>query len=123
MRRYELSDHEWSRIEEYFEKKEAGTPGRPPRDPREMLNAIVWLARSGAPWRDLPERFGPWETVYSKFRKWLSENLLEKIFDALKIDADMETLCIDSTSVRVHQHAAGAKKGANPLKSVDHVAD
>ena len=116
MRRYELTDAEWTRIEKYFPEKVSGTPGRPPKPARPMINAIVWLARSGAPWRDLPERFGPWETVYSRFRALLDNGTLVKIFQDLNIDADLQDLSLDSTSVRVHQHAARAKKGANPMK-------
>jgi len=116
MRRYELTDAEWSRIEKYFPEKAPGTPGRPPKPTRPIINAIVWLARSGAPWRDLPERFGPWETVYTRFRVLLDNGTLVKIFRDLNIDTDLQDLAIDSTSVRVHQHAAGAKKGANPMK-------
>jgi transposase len=87
-----------------------------PADRQNPRDAIVWLARSGAPWRDLPERFGPWETVYTRFRALLNNGTLVKIFQDLNIDADMHDLALDSTSVRAHQHAAGAKKGANPMK-------
>ena len=113
MRRYELTDGEWERIKGYFPEKEAGTRGRPPKPPREVLNGIIWIARSGAPWRDLPERFGPWETVYTRFRELVDSGILVQIFKALNIDADMQDVSLDSTSVKVHQHAAGAKKGAN----------
>jgi len=116
MRRYELTDFEWSRISKYFPEKEAGTPGRPPRPHRLIVNGIVWIARSGAPWRDLPERFGPWETVYTRFRELADNGILFQIFKDSNIDADMQDVSLDSTSVKVHQHAAGAKKGANPQK-------
>ena len=117
MRRYELTDIEWDRIKDFFPEKQAGTPGRPQKDTRPILNGVIWLARSGAPWRDLPERYGPWQTVYTRFQEWLKSGVVEQIFAALSIDADMETLSLDSTSVRVHQHGTGAKKGANQLKS------
>jgi transposase len=123
MRRYELQDSEWERISEYFPDKEAGSPGRPPKPARDMINGIVWIARSGAPWRDLPERYGPWETVYTRFRELIANGILLQIFAELNIDADMQDISLDSTSVRVHQHAAGAKKGANPSKSDGLVAD
>jgi transposase len=116
MRRYELTDEEWGKIEKYFPEKQAGTPGRPPKPARPIVNAIVWLARSGAPWRDLPERFGPWETVYTRFRTMVDNGILLMIFQQLNVDADFQDLAIDSTGVRAHQHAAGAKKGANPMK-------
>lgn len=117
MRRYELTDTEWERIEKYFPEKISGTPGRPPKPIRPILNGILWIARSGAPWRDLPERFGPWETVYTRFRSLVNNGILVQIFSDLNIDADMQDVSLDSTSIRVHQHAAGAKKGANLPKS------
>ena len=67
MRRYELTDNEWERIKQYFPEKAPGTPGRPPKPTRPILNGILWIA--GAPWRDLPERFGPWETAYTRFHE------------------------------------------------------
>jgi len=123
MRRYEISDEEWERISKYFPEKKAGSPGRPPKPARDMINGIVWIARSGAPWRDLPERYGPWETVYTRFRELIANGILIEIFANLNIDADMQDISLDSTSVRVHQHASGAKKGANPSKSDVQEAD
>jgi transposase len=76
-----------------------------------LLNAILWIARSGAPWRDLPERYGSWKTVYDRFNKWSREGVFEEIFEILNVAADMQELSIDSTSIKVHQHAAGAQKG------------
>lgn len=111
MRRYELSDTEWERISKYFPEKEPGTPGRPPKPHRPVVNAIIWIARSGAPWRDLPERYGPWETVYTRFRELVNSGILIQIFRDLNMDADMQDISLDSTSVRVHQHGTGAKKG------------
>ena len=117
MRRYELTDNEWERIKKYFPDKEPGTPGRPPKPHRPMINGIVWIARSGAPWRDLPERYGPWETVYTRFRELIDNGILAMMFRDLNIDADMQDISLDSTSIRVHQHGTGAKKRANPPKS------
>lgn len=109
-KRYELSDYEWSVISHLLPQKAPNTQGRPQKDNREMFNAIIWLARSGAAWRDLPERYGSWETVYSKFRKWLDDGVIDNIFRVLSIDAELENLSLDSTIVRAHQHCAGAKK-------------
>jgi len=120
MRRYELHDSEWERINHHFPEKAPGTPGRPPNPHRPIVNGIVWIARSGAPWRDIPERYGSWETAYTRFRELVDSDVLVKIFKELNIDADMQDLALDSTSVRVHQHAAGAKKGANLPKSDVH---
>ena len=117
MRRYELTDSEWESIEKYLLKKEPGTRGRPPKSKRDIINGIVWIARSGAPWRDMPERYGPWETVYWWFQQLIENGILTSIFKDLNVDADMQDVAIDSTSVKAHQHAAGAKKGANQTKS------
>lgn len=76
-----------------------------------MLNAMLWLTRSGAGREDLPERYGSWKTVYSRFCKWSDDGTFISIFNTLNKDADMENLSIDSTIVKAHQHSAGAKKG------------
>ena len=116
MRRYELTDSEWKRISKYFPEKVLGTPDRPPKEHRPIVNGIVWIARSAAPWRDLPERYGPWETVYTRFRELIENGILVAIFCDWNIDADLQDISLDSTTVRVHQHAAGAKKGAKAPK-------
>jgi transposase len=110
-KRYEISDEEWERIKDLLPSDKQKKQGRPPKPNRDMFNAILWIARSGAPWRDLPERYGSWKTVYDRFNKWTKEDVFEKVFKILNVDADTQELSIDSTSVKVHQHAAGAKKG------------
>ena len=84
IRRYELTDAEWERLQPYFPERQAGDKGRPKREPRDLLNGIFWIARSGAAWRDLPERYGPWQTVYKRFREWSESGLIEKIFHELE---------------------------------------
>lgn len=123
-RRYELTDTEYVQIEGLLPAERNGKQGRPGKDNRTMLNGIIWIARSGAPWRDLPERYGPWQSVYSRFRKWIEDGILDNIFRVLTIDADTETLMIDSTIVRAHQSSAGEKGGIvrNP-KSAEAEAD
>ena len=91
--------------------KKTGKPGRPSKDNRTMLNGMVWIARSGAPWRDLPERYGPWNSVYSRFRKWIDDEILDNIFRVLSLEAELDELSLDATIVQAHQHSAGAKKG------------
>jgi transposase len=110
-KRYEISDEEWERVKDLLPSDKLEKQGRPPKPNRDMLNAILCIAMSGAPWRDLPERYGSWKTVYDKFNKWAKESVFEKVFEILNVDADMQELSIDSTSVKVHQHAAGAQKG------------
>jgi len=110
-KRYELTDQEWSQIKPLLPPERTGQKGRPAKNHRTFLNGIVWLARSGAPWRDLPERYGSWKSVYTRFCKWRDTGLLEQTFQTLSTDADFENLMIDSTIVKVHKSAAGAKKG------------
>ena len=110
-RRYEISDTEWERVKDLLPPERTGKAGRPSGDNRTALNGILWIARSGAPWRDLPERYGSWSTLYDKFARWSDLGIFEEIFNMLNVDADMQDLSMDSTSIKVHQHAAGAKKG------------
>lgn len=84
---------------------------------RYELTDEEWLARSGAPWRDLPERYGSWKTVYSRFRKWIDDGILDNIFRILSLEAELEELSIDASIIQAHQHSAGAKKGGLQMKS------
>ena len=108
--RHEISDNDWERVKDFFPPENRGE-GRPSRSNRIMLNGILWQAKTGAPWRDLPEWYGPWQTVYSRFRKWSLGDVFKKVFKLLSGDADMQDISIDSTSCKAHQHSAGAKKG------------
>lgn len=110
-KRYELTNEQWKRIAPLLPPEKTGKKGRPGKDNRSMMNGILWIARSGAQWRCLPECYGPWQSVYSRFRKWQKDGVLEAVFRALSKDADMENLSIDSTSIRVHESANGNKKG------------
>lgn len=109
LRRYELTDEEWNQIVSLLPPENSGKQGRPSKCNRTILNGIVWIARSGAPWRDLPERYGPWQTVYSRFRKWMEDGILDNIFRVLSLDAELSELSIDASIVQAHQHSAGAK--------------
>ena len=108
-----MTDEEWLRIEPLLPPENTGKQGRPRKDNRIIMNGIVWLARSGAPWRDLPERYGSWKTVYSRFRKWIDDGILDNIFRILSLEAELEELSIDASIIQAHQHSAGAKKGAS----------
>ena len=111
IRRYELTDEEWEHIKPYIpEEQTTGSRGRPSKDSRQMLNGIFWVLRSGAAWRDLPERYGPWQTVYKRFMKWTKAEVFAKIFSDLAADADMQDISIDSTCVKAHKASAGAEK-------------
>ena len=107
-RRYELTNEQWEQIKDFFPPYSTGRP--PKRSNREMFNAILWICRSGAPWRDLPDYYGLWKTVYARFCKWRDEGVLLTIFQELNAEPDFENLSIDSTSIKAHQHSAGAKK-------------
>ena len=111
------STHQWNQIVSLLPPENSGKQGRPSKCNRTILNGIVWIARSGAPWRDLPERYGPWQTVYSRFRKWMEDGILDNIFRVLSLDAELSELSIDASIVQAHQHSAGAKKGGHPTKS------
>ena len=106
--RYDLTDFEWSVIEPLLP---TGRPGPERKDDRLVLNGIFWVLRSGAPWRDLPERYGPYTTVYNRFNRWRKAGVWDRLMDAISEAYDGDIQMIDSSVVRVHQHAAGAKKG------------
>jgi transposase len=117
MKRHEVTDEQWEVIHPILPKRTAKT-GRPPSDPRLMFNGILWILRTGSPWRDLPERFGPWQTVYDHFAKWRALGAYDRILEALhiRLDADgtidWDLWCIDGSSVRASRAAAGASKKA-----------
>ena len=98
------------------------TPGRSGRDNRLFVEAVVWIARTGAPWRDLPEVFGKWFTVYTRFWRWARKGVWERICRVLCDDPDFECVLIDGTLVRVHQHGTGAKGGLKIRPSAARVA-
>jgi len=107
MRRYEIKDYEWVRLEPLLPGK-VGDVGRSAADNRLFINAVLWIARCGSPWRDLPERFGNWNSVYQRFRRWSKKGVWRQVFEALQ-EPDLDWLLLDSTTVRAHQHAAGQK--------------
>ena len=111
MRRFELSDEQYDRIAHLLPGK-PGDPGATARDNRLFLDAVLWIARTGAPWPDLPERFGKHDSAYQRFNRWAKSGRWLSIMEALGGDADLEHLLIDSTVIRAHQHAAGARKKA-----------
>lgn len=115
MHRHELTDEQWSAVQDLLPKRTAKT-GRKPSDARLMLNGIFWILCTGAPWRDLPCRFGPWQTVYDHFRRWRRDGVFGRIVEALQIRLDKRGLidwdlwCVDGASVRATRAAAGASK-------------
>lgn len=109
-RRHEITDAQWKVMEPLLPGK-PGDPGRSAGDNRLFINAIYWLAKTGAPWRDLPERFGNWNSVFRRFSRWSAKGVWRNILEALGGDEELEELLLDSSVVRAHQHAAGAKGG------------
>ena len=114
MSRHQLTDGQWELIADIFPPP--ANTGRPQRDRRTIVNAILWILRAGAPWRDLPEEFGPWETVYGCFDRWNADGTLDTILQRLRaaqVDIgaiDEELWCVDGTIVRAHRCAAGGGK-------------
>ena len=116
-RRYGLRDDQWVRIEKLLPGRE-DTVGVTAKDNRLFVEAVLYRYRAGVPWRDLPERFGDWKNVHNRHSRWAVSGVWENLFKALAVDADNEYAMIDSTIVRAHQHAAGArKKGAKKPKT------
>jgi transposase len=104
-----LRDDQWERLKEFVPGGRKGKRG-PRTDNRRFLNALLWMARSGARWRDLPEQLGDYETVKRRYYRWIEMGVLDEVLAALAREADLEWLMIDSTIVRAHQHAAGARR-------------
>jgi putative transposase len=116
MVRLQLDERQWQRLKAALGMgKRAGRPGR---DDRNFVEAVLWWRRTGAPWRDLPSDFGPWKTVFNRFDRWASKGNRPRLFETLRQDPDDEWHSIDSTINRAHQHAAGAKGGPRSTASV-----
>lgn len=106
---YDLRDDQWERIKDSLpgQKKDRG---RTAADNRCFISGVMWIARNGAPWRALPEKYGKWSSVHKRFIRWSKAGIWQMIFNTLAADADTEWIMIDSTMIRAHQHAAGARK-------------
>ena len=116
-----LTDAQWERIAPLLPGKK-GDPGRSGDDNRRSLEGILWIVRTGAPWRDLPDVFGNWFTVWKRFRRWALKGVFEKVFNILSGEPDMEYALIDGTIVKVHRHGAGAKGGLKIRPSANRAA-
>lgn len=110
MDRLVLSDARWERISGLIIGR-PGQRGSTGRDNRLFVEGVLWIVRTGSPWRDLPQAFGAWNSVFRRFSRWSAKGVWQRIFDALADDPDFEYLIVDSTIVRAHQHASGAKGG------------
>ncbi len=121
MIRLVLNDAQWERVAPLLPGK-AGDPGRSAADNRLFLEAVLWMARVGAPWRDLPKTFGNWNSVFKRFRRWAQKGVFEELLKLLSGDKDFEYAMIDGTIIRVHQHGAGAKGGLKIRRSAARAA-
>jgi len=112
MERLVLSDAAWERMAPLIigRPDQKGSTGR---DNRMFVEGVLWIVRTGSPWRDLPEAFGDWNSVFRRFSRWSLKGVWWRIFEAMSDDPDFEYLIVDSTIVRAHQHAAGAKNGCD----------
>ena len=109
MTRLTLSDAQWAKIAPYCSGKETDV-GRTAVNNRLFIEAVLWIVRTGSPWRDLPPEFGNWNSVYKRYRRWVKSDRFSKLFNALN-DSDLEYAMIDGTIVKVHRHGQGAKGG------------
>ena len=110
MDRFVLTDAQWRLMGPHCLGKPTD-PGRTGGDNRLFLEAVLWIARTGSPWRDLPQQFGYWNTMFARFRYWIKAGVFKRMFDAASDDPDMEYAMVDATIVRVHRHGQGAKGG------------
>jgi putative transposase len=110
VKRYELTPAQWERLAPLLPGK-VSDPGRSAADNRLFVNGVLWVLRSGAHWRDLPERYGKWKSVHKRFTRWAKAGVWERVFDSLTQDRRNEYLMLDTTLVRAHQQAATGKGG------------
>lgn len=124
MHRYALSEESWKRVRDLLPR--AATTGRPPRASRDVLEGVLWVLGTGAPWRDLPARFGPWQTIYGRFRVWVELGVVDRLLDrpqrtfAASKRLDMDLWCVDTTVVRASRAAGGARRDLRGNEPRDH---
>lgn len=111
MGRHDISDEKWLMIAPVLATPRSDPRGRKSNDDRLMFNGILWIMKTGAPWRDLPIEFGPWQTVYKRFSKWTKLSVWDDLFTNLKKASDYESIMLDSSYIKLHQHGCGAKGG------------
>lgn len=117
MDRLILTNAQWAKMEPHCQGK-ASDPGRSGRDNRLFVEAVLWIARTGSPWRDLPASFGKWNSVYVRFRDWRDRDVFQRLFEACSDEPDMEYAMVDATIVKVHRHGQGSKGGLKVRPSV-----
>ena len=110
MERFVLTDAQWAKMEPHCLGKPTD-PGRSGSDNRLFIEAVLWIVRTGSPWRDLPAFFGNWNTVFKRYRDWVKADVFIRLFEACSGQPDMEYAMVDATIVKVHRHGQGAKGG------------
>ena len=121
MIRFVLTDAQWALIEPHCRGKKSD-PGQTGRDPRVFVEAVLWIVRTGAQWRDLPSEFGKWNSVFKRFRRWVKADTFYSIFKSLAASSDLEYAMIDGSIVKVHRAGQGAKGGLKARPSARRVA-
>jgi len=118
MDRFVLTDAQWAKMEPHCLGK-PGDPGRSGGDNRRFVEAVLWVVRTGSPWRDIPALFGNWNTTCSRFRDWVAADVWVRLFEAVSEEPDMEYAMVDATIVKVHRHGQGAKGGLRARPSAN----
>lgn len=115
MRRHTLTDEQWAKIQSIIDPARPGP--KPILGDRTFIEAVLYRAKTGIPWRDMPERFGPWKSVYNRFNNWSKAGIWELLFAALEVELhdDVEDSIVDATLVRAHMSAAGGKGGSKSM--------
>lgn len=116
MDRFVLTDAQWAKMERHCLGKPTD-PGRSGRNNRLFVEAVLWIVRTGSPWRDLPPAFGNWSSVDTRFRDWVKADVWKRLFDAVSEEPDLEYAMVDATIVKVHRHGQGAKGGRKIRRS------
>ena len=113
MHRHALSDEPWAQLRLVLPNRRPGPASK--QVDRQFIDAVLYRAKTGVPWRDLPERFGPWKSVYNRFANWAERGVWEKVFKALRLEMDQTGCIVDASVVRAHQDASGGRGGSNAM--------
>src|SRR3546814_1254518 len=128
MERFVLTDAQWAKMEPHCLGKPTD-PGRSGSDNRRFVEAVLWIVRTGSPWRDLPAFFGNWNTIFKRYRDWVKADIFVRLFEACSDEPDMEYAMVDATIVKAHRHDQGANGGlrarpsAAPGRSEEHTSE
>ena len=114
MRRHALTDEQWALLSLVLPTQRPGPASK--LGDRQFIDAVLYRVKTGVPWRDLPERFGPWKTVYNRFSNWADRGVWQKVFKALQVNVDETGSIIDGSVIRAHQDASGGKGGSNTMR-------